>query len=97
VYQEVRIPRKGNGNMCRFEKPVEGLSTMSLMILVQWFRTSRVVRGNLNSGVVHILDQHIDELLRKGITEDELGDVAEAATVVGLRIGHQGQGNDRGG
>jgi hypothetical protein len=44
-------------------------------------------KGDLMSGVVHILDQHIDELLQKGITEDELGDVAEAATVVGLRIG----------
>lgn len=43
-------------------------------------------KGDLMSGVVHILDQHIDELLQKGITEDELGDVAEAATVVGLRI-----------
>ena len=44
-------------------------------------------KGDLMSGVVHILDQHIDELLQKGIIEDELGDVAEAATVVGLRIG----------
>jgi hypothetical protein len=52
-----------------------------------------VEKGNAKAGLTHIGNEHENQFLEKGIKDDEqLADVAEAATTVGKQMGTNERG-----
>ena len=48
-------------------------------------------RGNLKSGLQHILENHASDFFKRGISEDQIADAVMAAVISGRMVGTQGK------
>lgn len=51
--------------------------------------------GDNGAGLAHILEEHIDDFARRGITQDQIPDAVMTAVTQGRVVGYQGKGTGR--
>ncbi|MFW5444481.1 MAG: hypothetical protein ACKE51_09275, partial [Methylococcaceae bacterium] len=51
--------------------------------------------GNNSAGLKHIVNKHVDDFIKRGITKDQIPDAVMTAVTKGKIVGHQGAGAGR--